>query len=33
MRTIDTMMKKTAPKWWYESKKKKIFENANRTMS
>ena len=28
MRTIDTVMKKTAPKWWYESKKKRLFENA-----
>lgn len=33
MRGIDTMMKKTAPKWWYESKKKKIFENAERVLS
>ncbi|KYP16398.1 cupin-like domain-containing protein [Flavihumibacter sp. CACIAM 22H1] len=24
MRTIDTMMKKTAPNWWYDYKKKKI---------
>lgn len=30
MRSIDTVMKKTAPKWWYESKKRKIFENANK---
>jgi hypothetical protein len=28
MRTIDTVMKKTLPKWWYENKKKRIFENA-----
>jgi Cupin-like domain len=28
MRGIDTIMKKTLPKWWYERKKKKVFENA-----
>jgi hypothetical protein len=33
MRTIDTMMKKTAPKWWYENKKKKVFENAEKQMA
>lgn len=33
MRTIDTVMKKTAPKWWYESKKKKIFSNAEREIN
>ena len=33
MRTIDTVMKKTAPKWWYENKKKKIFANAERELS
>ena len=32
MRTIDTVMKKTAPEWWYESKKKKIFVNAEREL-
>lgn len=32
MRNIDTLMKKTAPQWWYEKKKKKIFENANREL-
>jgi hypothetical protein len=32
MRNIDTLMKRTAPKWWYESKKKKIFENAGREL-
>lgn len=32
MRSIDTVMKKTAPRWWYESKKKKIFQNAERSM-
>ena len=33
MRNIDTMMKKTAPKWWYERKKKKVFENASKELS
>jgi hypothetical protein len=33
MRSIDTVMKKTAPKWWYESKKKWIFENADRELT
>lgn len=28
MRTIDTLMKKTAPKWWYNSKKKKLYKRA-----
>jgi hypothetical protein len=32
MRSIDTMMKKTAPKWWYENKKKKIFANADKEL-
>jgi len=32
MRSIDTVMKKTAPKWWYENKQKKIFENARKEM-
>jgi hypothetical protein len=32
MRSIDTMMKKTAPKWWYERKKKQVFENAEKTL-
>ncbi|MCW3075269.1 MAG: transcriptional regulator [Flaviaesturariibacter sp.] len=32
MRSIDTVMKKTAPKWWYESKKKAIFENARKEL-
>lgn len=32
MRNIDTLMKRTAPKWWYESKKKKIFENADKEL-
>jgi hypothetical protein len=28
MRGIDTMMKKTAPKWWYERKREKIYKLA-----
>lgn len=32
MRSIDTVMKKTAPAWWYERKKKKVFENAEREL-
>ncbi len=32
MRNIDTLMKRTAPKWWYENKKKKIFENAEKAL-
>jgi hypothetical protein len=32
MRSIDTMMKKTAPKWWYENKKKKLFANAEKEL-
>ncbi|HET9745438.1 MAG TPA: cupin-like domain-containing protein [Chitinophagaceae bacterium] len=32
MRSIDTVMKKTAPVWWYERKKKKVFENAEREL-
>jgi hypothetical protein len=32
MRSIDTMMKRTAPLWWYERKKKKLFENAEKEM-
>jgi len=30
MRSIDTVMKKTVPQWWYKTKSKKVFENANR---
>lgn len=33
MRNIDSLMKKTAPTWWYERKKKKIFGNAAREIS
>jgi len=32
MRSIDTVMKKTVPKWWYENKRKRIFENADREL-
>lgn len=32
MRSIDTVMKKTAPGWWYERKKKKVFENAEKEL-
>ena len=33
MRSIDTVMKKTMPKWWYENKRKQVFERANRELS
>jgi len=26
------MMKKTAPIWWHERKKKKVFENADKEL-
>ena len=29
MRGIDTLMKKTAPKWWYDRKQRKVYELAN----
>ncbi len=32
MRSIDTLMKKTSPKWWYNRKKKKLMEYANREL-
>lgn len=32
MRSIDTMMKKTVPKWWYERKEKKVFANAEKEL-
>jgi hypothetical protein len=32
MRNIDTLMKKTAPKWWYNRKRRKLFELANREL-
>ena len=33
MRHIDTLMKKTAPKWWYERKKTNLYRSAEREMS
>ncbi len=32
MRSIDTLMKRTAPVWWYENKKRKVFANADREL-
>ncbi len=33
MRGIDTLMKKTAPVWWYNRKKDKLFRYANREIN
>lgn len=33
MRTIDTLMKKTAPVWWYQRKEKILFKNAAKEMN
>jgi len=33
MRSIDTLMKKAAPVWWYERKKKQVFANAASAVS
>jgi hypothetical protein len=33
MRNIDTLMKKTAPKWWYKRKEKRVYKNAARVLS
>ena len=33
MRSIDTVLKKTLPEWWYNIKKKKSFKNAERELS
>lgn len=33
MRGIDTLMKKTLPKWWYNTKKEKVYRNAARELS
>ena len=33
MRSIDTMMKKTAPGWWYGRKEKKIFAEAEKALA
>jgi len=32
MRSIDTLMKKTAPVWWYDYKKEKIFKAADKIL-
>jgi hypothetical protein len=32
MRNIDTLMKKTAPEWWYNLKKEKTFKAANKEL-
>jgi len=32
MRNIDTLMKKTAPKWWYDYKTVKLLEAANKEL-
>lgn len=32
MRSIDTLMKRTAPVWWYENKKRKVFANADKEL-
>ena len=32
MRSIDTLMKKTAPIWWYQNKKKWVYANAQREL-
>jgi len=33
MRSIDTVMKKTAPKWWYDLKKVKVYQLAESEIS
>lgn len=33
MRGIDTLMKKTAPKWWFDYKKEKVFKAAEKELS
>ncbi len=33
MRSIDTLMKKTAPKWWYDYKKEKVFRAAEKELN
>jgi len=32
MRNIDTLMKKTAPNWWYEYKKEKLYKAAGKVL-
>jgi hypothetical protein len=33
MRNIDTLMKRTAPHWWYDFKKEKIYKAAEKELS
>lgn len=33
MRSIDTLMKKTAPEWWYNRKKKQVYAAAERELA
>lgn len=33
MRSIDTVMKKTVPEWWYKRKEKKVYRNAERVLA
>ncbi|MCH5597040.1 cupin-like domain-containing protein [Niabella ginsengisoli] len=33
MRNIDTLMKKTAPKWWYARKRVNLYKNADRELN
>ncbi len=33
MRNIDTLMKKTNPKWWYSRKRRQLFEFANKEIN
>lgn len=33
MRGLDTLMKKTAPKWWYDYKKEKVFKAAEKELN
>jgi hypothetical protein len=33
MRGIDTLMKKTFPRWWYKNKEKKLFEQAEKELA
>lgn len=33
MRSIDTLMKRTAPRWWYDYKKEKVFRLAEKELS
>jgi hypothetical protein len=33
MRTIDTVFKKTAPKWWFAYKQEKVFQSAEKALA